>query len=158
MGHPQLEELDSTVCLHPTNPRLKASCRLWIEIINNKIVPSFFALLAASEPGEAQSTAMERLQHDVATIVQAAEEKGPFFLGDQMCLVDIHFAPFALRMSRILEPLRGWVGLTRLAARWQIWVDAMERDVHVRSTVSADRLYLDTADLLVQGRQSEAEA
>jgi hypothetical protein len=47
-----------------------------------------------------------------------------------MCLVGVYLAPFALRMSGILEPLRGWTAPVR-KSRWQVWVDAIESIVHV---------------------------
>ncbi|KAK0612929.1 hypothetical protein B0T17DRAFT_542166 [Bombardia bombarda] len=71
-----LEEIDSTILLHPTDARLKAFCRLWIDFINAKLVPSFFALLAMTEeqqPSRAQG--LERLQRDLTSLVQAAEEE-----------------------------------------------------------------------------------
>lgn len=146
-----LEELeDSKVRLLPMNPQGKADCRLWINFINDEVVPAFYALLAAV--GEAaQSAAIEKLQGDIASLVQVADERGPYFLGGQMSLVDIHLAPFVVRMSRILQPFRGW--MPPVPERWQVWVDAIESNVHVRNTVSAERLYAETVDLLVKGRQ-----
>lgn len=132
------------------NPQGKADCRLWINFINDEVVPAFYALLAAV--GEAaQSAAIEKLQGDIASLVQVADERGPYFLGGQMSLVDIHLAPFVVRMSRILQPFRGW--MPPVPERWQVWVDAIESNVHVRNTVSAERLYAETVDLLVKGRQ-----
>jgi len=92
MISPQLEELDSTVLLHPTDPRLKANCRLWIDFVSNtlslalrllisfcqvntKVVPSFYTLLNSTMGTDAQSKAVERLQRDVTALVQAADEE-----------------------------------------------------------------------------------
>lgn len=148
----KLDELDTTVKLHPTEPRLKATCRIWIDFINNEMVPAFYALLAATEEAQ-KNAATEKMRRDISSLVQAAHEAGPFFLGDQMCLVDIHVAPFALRMPRILRWLRGWT-LPVPGSRWQVWVDAIETNVHVRNTVSAESLYLETVDALVKERES----
>ncbi|KAH8905531.1 hypothetical protein BR93DRAFT_804432 [Coniochaeta sp. PMI_546] len=143
-----LEELDSNIRLHPSNPQHKADCRTWIAFINSEMVPAFYALLAANEEA-AQNAAIEQLQRDVTSLVQAADKTGPYFLGDQMCLVDIHLAPFLLRMSRMLQPTRGWAPSVP-EPRWQAWVAAIESNVHVRSTVSADTLYAETLDLLIK--------
>lgn len=116
------------------------------------MVPAFYALLAANEEA-AQNAASEQLQRDVTSLVQAADKTGPYFLGDQMCLVDIHLAPFVLRMSRMLQPIRGWAPSVP-EPRWQAWVAAIESNVHVRSTVSADTLYVETLDLLVKVGQA----
>jgi len=82
--------------------------------------------------------------------------QGPYFLGDQICLVDIHFAPFALRLSRMLQPFRGWTPALP-ESRWQKWIDAMEGNAHVRNTMSTNNLYVETMDLLIQGSQLQGE-
>ncbi|KAK3383883.1 putative glutathione transferase [Lasiosphaeria ovina] len=144
-----LEEIDSTVLLHPTDARLKANCRLWIDFINAKLVPSFFSLLATTEE-KSRSQGTKNLQRDIMTLVHAADEKGPYFLGHQLCLVDIHLAPFALRLSRILQPFRGWTPSSP-DSRWQRWIDAIEDNLHVRNTVSTGNVYTGTVDLVSRG-------
>ncbi|KAK3941874.1 hypothetical protein QBC46DRAFT_310712 [Diplogelasinospora grovesii] len=148
----QLEDIDSNVPpLHPTDPRLRANCRLWIDMINTKLVPSFYSLLKSTTP-ESQVEARDRLKKDLTALVQAADEAGPWFLGDQMCLVDIHFAPFALRLSRLLQQHRGWAPPAP-ESRLQKWIDAIEDNPHVRNTTSAHPLYNNTFELLVRGCQ-----
>ncbi|OAQ91558.1 glutathione transferase [Purpureocillium lilacinum] len=132
--------------LFPSDPRLKANCRLWIDHINARVVPSFFALLQAPDLGQ-QSAATEQLQGHITSLVLAADEHGPYFLGSSLSLVDVHFAPFALRLSRVLGPLRGWADPVP-GTRWQRWLDALERDPHVTATTSLDELYADTAQIL----------
>lgn len=73
--------------------------------------------------------------------------QGPFFLGASLGLVDVHFAPFALRLSRVLRPLRGWADPVP-GTRWQRWLDALERDAHVVATTSLAELYAETAGVL----------
>ncbi|KAH8889533.1 hypothetical protein GQ53DRAFT_652346 [Thozetella sp. PMI_491] len=144
-----LEDLDDTVVLYPTDPRLKATCRLWVEFINTTVVPAFYGLLKATEQ-PARGEAAKILQHHINSIVQAADEKGPYFLGHQMCLVDIHFAPFALRLLRIIDPFRSWIP-SLPDPRLHRWIMAMEDNPHVRNTMSSNNLYINTLDLLVQG-------
>ncbi|KAK3394548.1 hypothetical protein B0H63DRAFT_555753 [Podospora didyma] len=143
-----LEEIDSTVLLLPTEYRLRANCRLWIDFINTKIVPSFYSLLAAKDK-KSESEGIKGLQRDILRLVQNAEAGGPYFLGDQMSLVDINFAPFALRLSRLLQPYRNWTPPTD-ESRWKQWIEALENNPHIRSTTSADSLYISTAELLIR--------
>ncbi|KAI0484771.1 hypothetical protein GGR56DRAFT_680500 [Xylariaceae sp. FL0804] len=145
-----LEDQDQRVPLLPTDPRLKANCRLWIDHINGKIVPAFFALAGAADFAR-QAECIDRLRGEVAALVQAADERGPYFLGGDLCLVDIHFAPFALRMSRILRDLRGWRDPLP-GTRWQHWSDALERNPHVQSTTSSRELYLETLEIFSRGQ------
>ncbi|KAI1776693.1 hypothetical protein F4818DRAFT_440093 [Hypoxylon cercidicola] len=150
-----LEDHDRTVPLFPTDPRLKANCRLWIDHINAKIVPAFFALVKATDFTK-QSEYTEKLRSDITALVQAADERGPYFLGGDLCLVDIHFAPFVLRMSRILRELRNW-GDPMPRTRWQQWAEALEQNPHVQATTSLDELYVETLDLLLNSRQPHGE-
>ncbi|KPM38124.1 hypothetical protein AK830_g8448 [Neonectria ditissima] len=134
-----LEDLGQGVRLYPTDARLKANCRLWIDHINARIVPAFDALLQAADP-TAQREASDGLQN-------AIEALGPFFLGETLSLVDIHFAPFALRLPRILASLRGWppsVPGSRLAR----WSEALEADANVRATTSGSDLYIESIESL----------
>ena len=151
-----LEDLDSRIRLYPTEPRLKANCRLWIDHINSRIVPSFYYLLHAGDP-EKQNEGIEKLQYDITALVQAADEQGPYFLGPGLCLVDIHFAPFAIRLSSILKPLREWTDAAP-GTRWQQWVDALENNHHVQATTSNRELYIETMELLLNSRQVHGDS
>ncbi|KAI8629099.1 hypothetical protein F5Y19DRAFT_475660 [Xylariaceae sp. FL1651] len=150
-----LEDHDQTVPLLPTDPRLKANCRLWIDHINAKIVPAFFALMKALDFPK-QNECIDRLQTDILALVQAADERGPYFLGGDLCLVDIHLAPFVLRMSRILREFRNWRD-PMPGTRWQQWSDALEQNPHVQATTSQEELYVETIDLFLKSRPPPGE-
>ncbi|KAI1271057.1 hypothetical protein F5Y07DRAFT_406115 [Xylaria sp. FL0933] len=145
-----LEDYDRGVPLLPTNPRLKANCRLWIDHVNAKIVPAFFTLMRTTDL-QRQKEHIDRLQSDILALVQAADERGPYFLGGDLCLVDIHLAPFVLRMSRILREFRNWHDPIP-GTRWQQWSDALEQNIHVQATTSQDELYVETMDLFLRAR------
>lgn len=146
-----LEDTDGRVPLYPTDPRLKANCRLWIDHVNSFIVPPFFGLLQLANGGDMalRARTVNRLQSAVSSLVHAADEQGPFFLGSSLSIVDVHFAPFAIRLSRILGPLHDWAEPAP-GTRWQRWLQALEDDVHVKATTSAPELYVETAHLLAQ--------
>lgn len=112
-------------------------------------MPSYFALFKATDAPQ-QAECQNKLQSDILALVQAADERGPYFLGLDLCLVDIHFAPFVLRLSRILTDLRGW-SEPIANTRWDQWVRAMETNTHIQATTSNKDLYIDTADLFVTG-------
>ncbi|KAF2993539.1 hypothetical protein E8E14_000792 [Neopestalotiopsis sp. 37M] len=119
--------------------------------IMDRSLPSYLALLKAIDPSQ-QSEHQNRLNNDVRALVQAADERGPYFLGVELCLVDIHFAPFALRLSRVLAELRGWQQ-PPANPRWEQWIDAIENNSHIQATTSNSDLYLETAELSVTGQQ-----
>lgn len=72
--------------------------------------------------------------------------QGPYFLGTDMCLVDIHFAPFALRLSRLFREQAKWLN-PMPGTRWHQWVDALEHNPHVQATTSSMDLYTETFDM-----------
>lgn len=109
-------------------------------------MPAFYDLLFSRDP-PSRSESTRRLQRHIASLVIAADEQGPFFTGSALSLVDIHFAPFALRLSRILRPLKGWTD-PMPGTRWNRWLDSLERNVHVKATTSLDDLYVSTVGLL----------
>jgi glutathione S-transferase len=76
-------------------------------------------------------------------LVDAADPTGPFFLGSDISFVDVQFAPWLLRLSRVLKPYRAWPD-PEPGTRWAKWVDAIEGNEAVKSTTSTDDLYLDS--------------
>ncbi|UKZ62680.1 uncharacterized protein TrAtP1_003919 [Trichoderma atroviride] len=170
-----LEDKYPDIPLFPSDPRLRANCRLWIDHINNLLIPTFFSLLQSSSSpssqtaiGNSSSTqsttlpssssspipSLALLQSHLTALVLAADEQGPYFLGPSLSLVDIHFAPFALRLGRILRHRHPNAVFLLVDAvpdtRWRRWLEALERNTHVQATMHMDDFYIDTADLLVQ--------
>lgn len=72
-------------------------------------VPAFYALSSAQRPSS-RGESTNRLQAHITSLVLAADEEGPFFTGSSLSLVDLHFVPFALRLSRILLAHEGLDG------------------------------------------------
>lgn len=139
-----LEDLDKRVPLLPSDPRLRANCRVWMQHIDAHIVPAFFALLHSHQVNLQEN--MDRLHNAITALVLAADERGPFFLGRSLSLVDVHFVPFALRLSRVLV---GWPEPVP-RTRWARWLEALEGDGVVRGTVSGGEVYGETREILAQ--------
>ena len=138
-----LEDLNTGVpLLPPNNPQLRAHCRLWTDHINRKILPLFYSTLQAQEQPKQIETAAA-LKEEIAKVVHASDPVGPFFLGPHISFVDIQFAPWLVRLRKVLSPYRGWPD-PEPGTRWAAWVDAIENDEFVKSTVSLDELYIDS--------------
>ncbi|KAM0459668.1 hypothetical protein ACHAPV_005382 [Trichoderma viride] len=159
-----LEDIYPDIPLFPSDPRLRANCRLWIDHINTLLIPTFFSLLQSSSSSSSSSPpsttssssipSLALLQSHLTALVLAADEQGPYFLGPSLSLVDVHFAPFALRLARILRHRHPNAVFLLVDAvpdtRWRRWLEALERNTHVQATMHMDEFYLDTADLLIQ--------
>ncbi|EEH20990.2 hypothetical protein PABG_03221 [Paracoccidioides brasiliensis Pb03] len=138
-----LDDLDTGNLLLPSrDPQLRAHCRLWADHINRHIIPTFYRLLQEQDL-QKQIQHSEELKEEISKLVNASHMHGPFFLGPTISFVDIQFAPWILRLSRVLKPYRGWPDPEK-GSRWAAWVDAIEADERVRATTSADDLYLDS--------------
>ncbi|KAL1964710.1 hypothetical protein VTN77DRAFT_6736 [Rasamsonia byssochlamydoides] len=138
-----LEDLhEGTPLLPPGDPKLRAHCRLWADHINRHIIPCFYRVLQEQDP-QKQAAHTEELKNEISKLVNASHVHGPFFLGPSISYVDIHIAPWILRLSRVLKPYRGWPD-PEMGSRWAAWVNAIESNEHVMATTSSDELYLDS--------------
>lgn len=113
------------------------------------MVPAFYHYLQAQKESDQISNAKD-LKDQISTIVDAADPTGPFFLGPSISFVDIQFAPWMIRMHRVLKPYRGWPEPEE-GSRWAKWVEAIEADEHVKATTSTDDLYLDSYERYAGG-------
>ena len=139
--------------------QLRAHCRLWVDHVERKILPAFYAvlLMPPTAPSSDNTTdsvqselnrkhtenralLMAALQRAIAALVNASHATGPFFLGETISYVDVAFAPWIIRLSRVLERYRGWSS-HEMGVRWQSWVNAVEGDERVRRTVCKDEGY-----------------
>ncbi|KAK5090114.1 hypothetical protein LTR05_000283 [Lithohypha guttulata] len=87
-------------------------------------------------------TLITTLHASITTLVNASHRTGPFFLGATLSYVDIIFAPFIIRLSRVLAYYRGFPR-PEVGTRWQAWCDAIENDPIIQRTVSEEQTYRD---------------
>lgn len=151
----QLEDLDEHNPILPASPEDRAHSRLWSDHINRNIVPTFYHLLQAQEPGKQTEHAKTMANH-ISTLVEHADKTGPFFLGERMSFVDVQMAPWVLRLRRVLGPYRGWPEPEE-GSRWRAWVEAIEGEQAVRRTTSDDRLYLDSYERYAENRPGTSQ-
>jgi glutathione S-transferase len=118
-------------------------------------VPAFYHLLQAQDFSK-QVENTKILQEEIAKIVDACDPQGPFFFGPQLSFVDISFAPWMLRFSRVMKPYRSWPDPSP-GSRWGRWIDAIENNEHVRNTTSSDELYIDSYERYAENRPNTSE-
>ena len=138
----QLEDISQSNALLPQNPKQRAHSRLWSDHINRKVIPHFYSYLQAQEV-EKQGEEGSAFKAEIDKLVSAAHPDGPFFLGSEISFVDIQFAPWIIRLNRVLKPYRGWPEPDP-QSRWAKWIDAIENDPSVKATTSTNDLYLDS--------------
>ncbi|KAL1846534.1 hypothetical protein Plec18167_005352 [Paecilomyces lecythidis] len=151
-----LEDIDfGTPLLPPGDAKLRAHCRLWADHVNRHIIPAFYRVLQEQDP-QKQTTYAEELKEEISKLVNASHVHGPFFLGPNISMVDIHIAPWILRLSRVLKPYRGWPD-PEMGSRWAAWVNAIESNEHVQATTSSDDLYLDSYERYAENRPNTSQ-
>lgn len=123
--------------------------------INRRIVPAFYHLLQAQEFNK-QAENTKKLQDEIAKIVEQCDPQGPFFLGPHISFVDIQFAPWMIRLTRVMKHYRGWPDPTP-GSRWGRWSEAIETNEHVKNTTSLDDLYIDSYERYAQNRPNTSE-
>ncbi|KAI9756732.1 MAG: hypothetical protein M4579_003733 [Chaenotheca gracillima] len=136
-------------------PQLRAHCRLWSDHINRQILPRFYRCLQAQETDKQIQYANE-LKQEISKLVEAADVQGPFFLGPNLSFVDAQFAPWMLRLSRVLKPYRGWPD-AEPNTRWDLWLKAIESNEAVKATTSTDDLYLDSYERYSENRPNTSQ-
>jgi glutathione S-transferase len=110
--------------------------------INRNIIPAFYHYIQAQDSSKQAEKAQE-LKTQINKLVEAADKDGPFFLGPKLGFVDVQFAPWVVRLNRVLKPYRGWPD-PEPGSRFGKWVQAIEDNEFVRATTSTDELYLDS--------------
>ncbi len=138
--------------LLPEDPYERASCRIWIDHISNKIVPAFYKLLMHTpDKAYAIGEARDNLHAQLETFVKEMDTEGPWFLGQRFSLVDVMLAPWAKRLFLIDHYKPGGVGILGEGAggaeketcrRWRSWFDAITDRQSVKDTWSNDELYI----------------
>ncbi|KAI5251993.1 glutathione S-transferase [Aureobasidium subglaciale] len=134
--HKRLEDLHEGEALLPSDPKLRAYSRLWSDYD--------------------QIEHAEELKGQISKLVDAADQSGPFFLGDNMSFVDVQIAPWIIRLRKVLQPYRGWPE-PEAGTRWAKWVDAIEQNHAVKATTSTDELYLDSYERYAENRPNTSE-
>jgi len=129
------EYLDEVVAprLHPEDPLARARHRAWTDF-----VPTFAAGLsvyyAKSEQEVEERIPQARQRLDKLTeALHTDKAPGPFFGGDQLCLVDAAYAPFLQRFMLVDEWLK--TGLLDDYPDVQAWARTLVNDPRVLNSV-----------------------
>jgi glutathione S-transferase len=121
-----LEELYPEPPMMPVDPARRAYARVWIDFANVKLMPTWYKLFLAQAGAERAALAEELRAHFrfmELRGLRALSDKGPYWMGTEVGLVDLTFWPWFERIGA-LEHYRG-VGLPEDCARLAAWMTAM---------------------------------
>lgn len=139
-----LEEVFPEPALLPREPGRRALARIWIDYANTRLVPAFAQLLRAETP-EQEAEGRKALGDVLAFIeregLARSSDRGPYWLGAEVSLVDLAFYPWFERLPAVGR-LRGFsipAEHTRLLA----WLDALQARDAVRAIQNPVDFYVE---------------
>ncbi|HXV22908.1 MAG TPA: glutathione S-transferase family protein [Alphaproteobacteria bacterium] len=128
-----LEDVYPTPALRPKDAALRAVTRFWIEYADERLVP---AMRRAAKSLRKEGTAASAELRDRLIFIEreglARCGRGPYWLGQELGLLDIVFYPLFERLPAILHDQPA--GLSALSIRLRYWLDAMRDRASVRAT------------------------
>lgn len=93
--------------LLPTDPFDKSKMALLNDHADNTLIPSIFTYLMGKEKDN--SSLRDKMEEGFSIFEKALEESGgPYLLGDQFTLADVHLVPFMYRMDVALKHFKNY--------------------------------------------------
>lgn len=140
--------------LFPKDPFQRAQARIWINFADTRLFAATAKLLYMSPTLQQQVQAKQELTEHLQFIeqegLQKLSEKGPYWFGPEISLVDLTYYP-VFEQWIALEHFRGYplpTGLDRLNQ----WKDAVANRESVRAIAQSPEFYLERYAQLAQVR------
>ena len=137
-----LEEAFPEHKLMPQTPEARAQARVWIDFANVRFVPHIYKVLLAQD-AEGQALHERKIYEALEVMEFEGLRKlsdGPFWLGDDISLVDLTFFPHLERFVA-LEHYRG-IKIPKDYSRLHAWLDHMKQRPSVVQTTRDDEGYI----------------
>ncbi|MEH1932529.1 MAG: glutathione S-transferase family protein [Nostoc sp.] len=139
-----LDEVFPEPPLLPRDPGAKAIARIWIDYANTRFVPAFNKFLRgkdAQEQGQGQREFLESLLYIEQEGLGKLSGDRPYWLGDQLSLVDISFYPWFERLP-LLEHFRNFT-LPTETPRLQKWWNTVRDRESIRAVENPASFYVE---------------
>ena len=147
--------------------QLRATVRFWANHIDKTIPTGFIGILLHQDPekqAESAKTLLTSIKEFAENGLLKSNPTGALFLpSEELSLVDIAFAPFAIRFENVLKHYRNFSvpdGPELAWKRYAKWVEAVKRHPAVAATVSDEDRYLQSysryADGTAQSKAAQA--
>ena len=101
-----LDEKYKSIPMMPEEPVERAKARIWMDYCTNKYLTLSRKLLVDHGNEELQTENKKKMKESLVYIEKECFEKnanGPFWLGNNISLVDLHYAPFFERFGAFKE-------------------------------------------------------
>jgi len=135
---------NATPHLMPTDPYTRARTRIWTDFVTSRIIPAFHRFLqhqpsSSSSIDDVRAEFLDKLKQ----FTEAMDPVGPYFLGEEVSLIDLILAPWAVRLW-VFDHFKGGLNIPQGEAweRWGKWLSVIEKRQSVISTTSDREHYL----------------
>lgn len=133
-----LEDAFPEPALLPKDPMRRAKARIWIDFMDSYLMPALHTLIADSDNEEKQIDNRRNVSEKLLFLEREGLAKlgdGPFFMGDDLTLIDLQFIPFMERFPCYVE-LWG-AAIPEECKRLHAWIETMQaRESHQRTVNS----------------------
>lgn len=143
-----LESLDDTQAmshrLFPENPLDRAEARFWLDHQGKSIIPYFYRYLKANVGSESANEAKEQMLSGLLQLAEGMNSNEPYFMGQDIGIVDFAFAPFALRIELLLSHYKDFSLPTEGEAwvRYGVWWQSIKSHPALLKTMRPSNAYL----------------
>lgn len=139
-----LDEVFPDPPLLPKEPGKRALARIWIDYANTRLVPAFAQLLRAETPDQ-EAEGRKALGDVLAFIEREAlprsSDRGPYWLGADVSLVDLSFYPWFERLPAV-DRIRGF-SIPAEHARLRAWLEAVQARGAARAIANPVDFYVE---------------
>ncbi|KAH6670698.1 glutathione transferase omega-1 [Halenospora varia] len=132
--------------LLPSDPYQKARVRIWIDFVTSRIIPAFHRFLQFQGEDEGLKKVREEFLGKIKEFTEEMDRTGPYFLGEELSLIDLVIAPWAVRLW-VFDHFKGGLKLPEdedeeWVKRWNVWLNVIEKRESVVSSTSEKEHYL----------------
>ncbi len=145
-----LEDAYPAIPLLPENPVERAHARIWIDYCNTTFQPNYCGLVF--ELDESKHDAIRTMLHDSLKYIDKGLAKtapGPYWLGEQLSLVDLTYYPF-FEHAPVLSHYRQF-DIPAEHKHIHRWLTAMRERPSVKANQCDDKFYIEAYRPFVEG-------
>jgi len=144
-----LEDAFTDIPLLPASPIERARARLWIDYCNTAFQPNYCGLVFELDDSK-QDAIRQQLTTALDFMEQGLSESvGPYWMGDQLTLVDLTYYPF-FEHAPVLSHYRKF----NIASKYKAihrWLEVMAEQPSVKANRCDDEFYIEAYKPFVEG-------
>lgn len=141
---------ESYLKLMPINPAERASLRLLNDHVDNTLSPAQFTVLM-NKDDEKDKELFQKLEEALTFLEESLATKGgPYLMGKEFSLADIHVLPFFLRLTITLDHYKGYKLSKENFPKLLDWFDICSQRESVKPTTKSREEIIEVYDRFIK--------